>query len=287
MKVLITGANGQLGTDLCKVFQGYDTIPLTHADIEITDVDSIKKQLSKYKPDVIINTAAYVRVDDCEIYPEKAFLVNGVGVKNVAKVAQNEGTILFHISTDYVFDGKKKEPYTEDDIPNPINTYGISKLAGEYYAKLAEKYYIIRVSSLFGVAGASGKGGNFVETMIKKAKNKEKIAVVDDMIMSPTYTKDGARVIKKIIEKELPYGIYHASNNGFCSWYEFAKKIFEFLNLNDVEIRPIKSNDLTSKAKRPVFSALENRKLSKYNLKMPDWQEALREYLCEKGYLCL
>jgi len=287
MRVLITGANGQLGTDLCKVFKDeYELVSLTHADIEITDINSVKKALEHCKPDIVINTAAYVRVDDCEIYPEKAFLVNAVGVKNIAELSHILGAALVHISTDYVFDGKKGAPYTEDDTPNPINTYGISKLAGEYYAKLTEKYYIIRVSSLFGVAGAREKGGNFVETMIKKAKNKEKIAVVDDMIMSPTYTKDAARMIKKIIEKNLPYGIYHAANEGFCSWYEFAKKIFEFLNLN-VELKSIKARDLNLRAKRPVFSALGNEKLSKYVFKMPNWQKALKEYLWEKEYFQL
>ncbi len=301
MKVLITGANGQLGCDLCKAFQDYNTtlshqppttnqqlsyelIPLTHADIEITDTDSVKKALESHKPDIVINTAAYVRVDDCEIYPEKAFLVNAVGVKNIAEASQALGATLVQISTDYVFDGEKGAPYTEEDAPNPINTYGISKLTGEHYAKLVEKYYIVRVSSLFGVAGASGKGGNFVETMIKKAKNKEKITVVDDMIMSPTYTKDAARVIKKIIEENLPYGIYHTANEGFCSWFEFARKIFDFLNLN-ADLKPIKTRDLTLRAKRPVFSALENKKLSKHNLKMPPWQKALETYLSEKGYL--
>jgi len=316
MKVLITGANGQLGTDLCKVFkdidiicpnQGpttknqepttknqqpttknqqptYKLIPLTHADIEITDINSVKKALKSYKPDIVINTAAYVRVDDCEIYPEKAFLVNAIGVKNIAEISQTLGATLVQISTDYVLDREKDSPYTEDDTPNPINTYGISKLAGEHYAKLAEKYYIIRVSSLFGKAGASGKGGNFVETMIKKAKNKEKIAVVDDMIMSPTYTKDAARMIKKIIEKNLPYGIYHAANEGFCSWYEFTKKIFEFLDL-EVDLKPISAKDLTRKAKRPIFSALKDKKLQRYDLNMPSWQEGLEQYLYEKNYL--
>ncbi|NQS89187.1 dTDP-4-dehydrorhamnose reductase [Patescibacteria group bacterium] len=284
MKILITGANGQLGTDFCKIFQDCDVIPLTHADIEITSMDSVEKALDQHKPDVVINTAAYVRVDDCETHPEKAFLVNAVGVKNIAEASQALGATLVRISTDYVFDGKKSTPYTEDDTPNPINIYGISKLAGEQYAKLAERYYIIRVSSLFGIAGARGKGGNFVETMIKKAKSKEKITVVDDVIISPTYTKDTARVIKKIIEEGLPYGIYHAANTGYCSWYEFTKKIFELLKWS-TDLNPIKTEDLTLKAKRPIFSALENRKLPSYSLKMSNWHEALREYLYEKDHL--
>lgn len=284
MKILIIGANGQLGTDLCKVFQIFEVIPLAHTDIEITDVDSIEKVFNKYKPNVVINAASYIRVDDCELQPEKAFLVNAIGAKNVAFATRDLKAMLIYISTDYVFDGEKRQPYTEEDTPNPINTYGISKLAGEYYTKLAEKYYIFRISSLFGAAGARGKRGNFVDTMIKKEKNKEKISVVDNIIMSPTYTKDTARIIRKIIEKNLPYGVYHTSNSGFCSWYAFTKMIFEILNLN-IELKPIKTQDLTLRAKRPIFSALESEKLPKYNLKMPEWQEALKEYILEKGYL--
>ncbi|MCD6317895.1 dTDP-4-dehydrorhamnose reductase [Candidatus Aerophobetes bacterium] len=283
MKVAIIGSKGQLGSDLVKVFDKSDVIPLTHDQIEVKDYTSCKKIID-LSPDVVINTAAFHKTDDCEDNPLETFKVNAIGSKNVADVCKRIKAVYVYISTDYVFDGEKGAPYTEDDTPNPINTYGISKLAGEHYAKLAEKYYIIRVSSLFGKAGASGKGGNFVETMIKKAKNKEKITVVDDMIMSPTYTKDAARAIKKIIEEDLPYGIYHASNSGFCSWYEFARKIFELLNL-DVDIKPIKTKDLTLRAKRPVFSALESKRLSKYGLKIPNWQKALRDYLHEKGYL--
>jgi len=283
MKVAIIGSKGQLGSDLVKAFDKSDVISLAHEQIEVKDYTSCEKIID-LSPDVVINTAAYHKTDTCEDNPLETFSVNAIGSRNVADICSKIKAIYVYISTDYVFDGEKGVPYTEEDSPNPINTYGISKLAGEHYAKLAEKYYIIRVSSLFGVAGASGKGGNFVETMIKKAKNKEKITVVDDMIMSPTYTKDAARAIKKIIEKDLPYGIYHAANEGFCSWYEFARKIFELLNL-DVDIKPIKTRDLTLKAKRPVFSALKNEKLLKYGLKMPSWQEALKKYLYEKGYL--
>ncbi|MEM3587447.1 MAG: sugar nucleotide-binding protein, partial [Candidatus Jordarchaeaceae archaeon] len=155
---------------------------------------------------------------------------------------------------------------------------------GECYARFAEKYYIIRVSSLFGVAGASGKGGNFVETMLRKAEKGEEIKVVDDMVMSPTYTKDAALMIKNIIEGKLPFGVYHCSNKGYCSWYEFAKSIFQSLNL-DANLNPIKTEELIQKAKRPKFSALESEKLAKYGLEMREWKEALREYLKEKGYL--
>ena len=173
----------------------------------------------------------------------------------------------------------------ESDLPNPINVYGLSKYAGEIFTRnYSSKYYIVRVSSLYGVKGARGKGGNFVETMIQKAKNGEEIRVVDDIIMSPTYTRDTAIAIKEIIGKKLPYGIYHATNSGFCSWYEFANAIFSFMNF-DITIKPITSRELNLKAKRPENSSLESEKLEKHGIKLRAWKDALKDYLREKGYL--
>jgi len=194
------------------------------------------------------------------------------------------GATTIFISTDYVFDGSKSEPYTEDDAPNPINTYGISKLAGELYTKQNPKHYIIRVASLFGVAGASGKSGNFIETMIAKAKRNEPINVVDDMWMSPTYTKDAAAAIKRIIEAKLPFGIYHVTNQGYCTWFQFAQEIFKMTKLKPT-LTPIKTSQLPMKAKRPQFSALKSIRLPKYGIKMRNWREALYDYLVEKGHI--
>lgn len=263
----------------------YETTGLTHKEVEVTDYKSCQI-IKEYRPDFIINTAAFIKVDQCEEEPLKAFSVNAIGAKNVAAVSKEIGAVTVFISTDYVFDGFKGEPYTEDDVPNPINTYGISKLAGELYTKQNPKHYIIRVASLFGVAGASGKGGNFVETMIAKAKRGEQISVVDDMWMSPTYTRDAALAIKRIIEAELPYGIYHVTNEGCCTWFQFAKEIFKITNLNPA-LTPIKTSQLQMKAKRPKFSALRSVKLPKYGIKMRDWKEALYDYLVEKGHISL
>jgi len=285
MKVAIIGAKGQLGSDLVKAF-GEDAIPLTHEDLDVTEFESLKI-LKDLKPDVIINTAAYVRVDDAELYPEKAFQVNAIGALNVARIANEIGAVNVYISTDYVFDGTKGEPYIEEDVPNPLNVYGLSKYAGEIFTRnYSTKYYVIRVASLYGKAGASGKGGNFVEFMIQKAKNREEIRVVDDMFMSPTYTRDVARTLKKFLEIKPEFGTYHIVNEGYCSWYEFTKAIFEIL-MWDVEIKPIKSSELKRLAKRPRFSALKNEKLEKIGLSMRHWREALEEYLKEKGYLSL
>jgi len=283
MKVAIIGANGQLGTDLVEVF-GEEAISLTHKDLDVTDFESLKL-LKELKPDVIINTAAYVRVDDAELYPERAFQVNAVGALNVARIANEINAINIYISTDYVFDGTKGKPYTEEDAPNPISVYGLSKYAGEIFTRnYSPKHYVIRVASLYGKAGASGKGGNFVEFMIQKAKKREEIRVVDDQFMSPTYTKDVARTLKKFLELKPEFGVYHMTNEGFCSWYEFTKAIFEILGW-DVEIKPIKSSELKRLAKRPMFSALENMRLNELGLRMKPWKRALREYLEEKMHI--
>lgn len=283
MKITIIGANGQLGTDLMEIFSSYNAIPLTHSQIEITQFESCLI-LKDIKPDIIINTAAFHKVDACEDNVLKSFLVNAIGAKNVAKICEDIKAINIYISTDYVFDGEKKTPYKESDEPNPINVYGISKYAGELFTKnYCSQYYIIRVASLFGKAGASGKGGNFVETMIKKAKEQE-LKVINDIIMTPTYTKDCAQMIKIILEKELPYGIYHLTNQPACSWFDFAVEIFKILKMN-VSITPITSDEFVFKANRPKNSALISEKLPIYNLKMRLWKNALKDYLKEKGYL--
>ncbi|KUK16871.1 dTDP-4-dehydrorhamnose reductase [Thermococcus sibiricus] len=287
MRVAIIGANGQLGSDLVEVFgedSSFEVVPLTHSDLDVTILDTLEV-LKELKPDVIINTAAYVRVDDAELYPEKAFQVNAIGALNVARAAEEINAVNVYISTDYVFDGSKGEPYTEEDSPNPVSVYGLSKYAGEIFTRnYSRKHYIIRVASLYGKAGARGKGGNFVEFMIQKAKRGEEIRVVDDQFMSPTYTKDVARTLKKLLELKPEFGVYHMVNEGFCSWYEFTKAIFEILGW-EVDVKPIKSDELKRLAKRPKFSALRNKKLDGLGLKMGPWKEALEEYLREKGYI--
>jgi len=286
MRIAVIGSTGQLGTDLMKALQdSHDVIGFTHENLEVSDYNSCLK-LEEHHPDVIINTAASHKTDQCEDDLVKTFSVNTIGARNVAMISKEIGAITVFISTDYVFDGNKKEPYTEDDPTNPINSYGISKLAGELYTKQNPKHYIVRVASLFGKAGASGKGGNFVETMITKAKKNETISVVNDMWMSPTYTRDTANMLKKVIEMKLPFGTYHMTNQGRCTWFQFAKEIFKIVNLNPT-LMPIKTHQLQVKAPRPLFSALENARLSKYGLQMREWRAALQEYLVEKGHLII
>ena len=292
MKVAIIGANGQLGSDLVKVF-GEEAIPLTHRDLDVTNFESLKI-LNELKPEVVINTAAYVRVDDAEVEVEKAFQVNAIGALNVAKVCNEINAVNVYISTDYVFDGAKGEPYEEDDVPNPINVYGLSKYAGEILTRnfslkkktLPKKYYVIRSSSLYGKAGARGKGGNFVEFMIQKARSGEELKVVDDQFMSPTYTKDVAVMLKKLLATKPEFGVYHIVNEGYCNWYDFTKEIFNIVGGDaQIQITPIRSSELKRLARRPVFSALKNKKLDDLGLRMRDWKGALKDYLVEKGWM--
>ena len=282
--VAIIGSTGQLGSDISETF-GNLALPLSHDEIEVKDVNSCRRVLKSIDADTVINCAAYVKVDDSEDHPDEAFMVNAIGARNVALICNERQMKNVYISTDFVFDDNKKEPYQEDDPPNPINIYGLSKYAGEILTRnYCTKFYIIRSASLYGIKGARGKGGNFVDWMVEKATNNEPIKVVDDVVMSPTYAKDAAEMIKNILEKELPYGIYHVTNHGYCSWFDFAKKILEFLDI-DAKLFPINSDELNRKAKRPKFSALESSKLNGFGLRLRNWEDALKDYLIEKGYL--
>ena len=288
MRILITGANGQLGADLCKVLQDRALTPLTHTDVDIADMDSVKDVFRKYRPDIVINTAAFVRVDDCESDKDKAYLVNAFGAQNLAVVSQEIGAKLVHISTDYVFGGESEPrttPYTEFDTPVPLSIYGKSKLAGENLVQhLCSKYFIIRTSGLFGIAGSSGKGGNFVETMLRLGRERDELKVVNDQVFSPTHTKDLAKKIAQLITTEY-YGIFHITNKGVCSWYEFTKEILRLAGLT-VSVVPITSDQYPQKARRPCFSVLDNYHLRLLGMDdMRPWQEALKDYLREKGHI--
>ena len=277
MKVVLIGANGQLGSDICRTKpDGIEFIPLRKTDLDITDRDKQREVFMRINPQVVINTAAYHKTDECEDNPELSFRVNAIAVRDMANICNELGAVLMHISTDYVFDGNNKNHlYTEGDIPNPINTYGASKYAGEIFIRNSlTRYYIARTASLYGKAGASGKGGNFVYTMLKKGREGAALKVIDDMFMSPTYTADAAKQIWKIISEKLPYGIYHITNSGYCSWYEFAKKILETAGLKN-EIIPVSHIEYKTKARRPLWSPLATAK----DIKMRKWEEALKDFI--------
>jgi dTDP-4-dehydrorhamnose reductase len=286
VKILLIGANGQLGTDLRKTNPSHEVIGLTRADGDIANGTRVRELLRQHAPEVVINTAAYHRVDDCEDEPEKAFHGNIVGPRALAEACAEIGARMVHYSTDYVFDGKKKLPYRESDRPGPLSVYGVSKLGGEYLVTAAsDAHIVIRTASLFGTAGSSGKGGNFVETMIQKAAAEKSVSVVDDIIMSPTYTLDLAATTWKLLEKDVPGGLYHVANGGTCSWFEFTRKIFSLLGINTPLI-PIRAADTGRKARRPAYSALGSERFPDLGIPPPRvWQEALKSYLIEKGHL--
>ena len=288
MKVMVIGANGQLGTDLCKEFNPVELVPLTHSDIEVADIESVKQAFARHQPEVVINTAAFHRVDDCESNQDKAFLVNALGARNVAVLARESGVKLVYISTDYIFGGES-EPratlYTEFDTPVSPNVYGRSKLVGEGLVQhLCHRYFIIRASGLFGVAGSSGKGQNFVETMLRLAKEKSELRVVDDQIFSPTYTKDLAGKIAQLINTEY-YGIFHVTNSGVCSWCQFAAEILRLVG-SKTPVIPITSVEYPQTARRPAFSVMDNYHLRLLGMDdMRPWSEALRDYMVAKGHI--
>lgn len=271
MKILIIGAKGMLGHDLVAEFEkDHEVIGEDIDKIDITREDEVNKKIVQLKPDIVINAAAFTDVDGCESNKEICMKVNGQGVGYLAKACSKLGIILVHYSTDYVFDGKKKEGYKEGDKPNPINIYAQSKALGEKeLAKFTDKYYLIRSSWLYGK-----QGKNFVETMLNLAKEGDKIEVVNDQFGKPTYTRDLAKRTREIAEEKKDFGIYHVTNEGTTSWYEFTKKIFKLAGI-DIEVKPVATEHFPRPAKRPKYSALINTKLPK----MRSWEDALKDYL--------
>jgi dTDP-4-dehydrorhamnose reductase len=286
VRIAIIGADGQLGSDLVKVLRPlHDLIPLTWADVEVTSPESVEAMLRAHRPALVMNMAAFHKVDVCEDEVEQTFAVNTYGARILALACRAHNAVLLHMSTDYVFGGDqtRSTPYVETDAPAPINAYGISKLAGEFFVRyLMDRYYILRVCGLYGVAGSAGKGGNFVELMLRLAREGKPIKVVDDQRLTPTCTVDVAHQIASLIETGR-YGLYHATSQGDCTWYEFAAEIFRQSGL-PANLSRAKTGDFGEKATRPAYSVLENRALQAIGLdQMRPWQDALAAYLCERN----
>jgi len=272
MKVIVTGAKGMLGTDLVLALAktDFEVIAWDLADFDITNKKDMEKLIAE-KPNVVINCAAYTNVDLAETEKEKCALINIEGVKNLTLACKECSSTLVQISTDYVFDGSK-ESYDENDIKNPINYYGETKAKGEdFILSNLKNYYIVRTSWLFGK-----NGKNFVDTISKLAKEKQELKVVDDQKGKPTFTKDLSVALIKLISTKMPFGIYHITNSGICSWFLFAKEIVELNKLNCI-VKPCTTLDFPRPAKRPKFSVLNN---NKFNL-LRSWESALKEYLGE------
>src|SRR5688500_5758821 len=292
-RVALIGSNGQLGNDIGRLWQtsdlgkrGDQLIGLVHADIEVTDQDQVRSILSGIQPSLVINTSAFHRVDDCETQPLQALEVNGLGVKDLAESCRELGAVLMHFSTDYVFGGDSSKAYTETDAALPVSAYGISKVAGEQYLRylMPEDHILIRSSGLYGVAGASGKGGNFVETMLRFVRDGKPIRVVNDQVTTPTYTLDLAETLITLLERD-GRGTVHITNQGACSWYEFAGHIFSTLGIQ-ADLKPVSSAEFNAPARRPAYSVLANTSLHRLGIPQPrPWQEALADYLRLKGRL--
>ena len=276
-KVLVIGKNGMLGTELYEILNNnasYIIKGTTLEDLDICNQSQVVEIVSDFEPNYIINCAAYTNVDACESNTELANNINGYAIKNLAEAANSVNATLIQISTDYVFNGNLPldQIYTEDMETEPVNAYGVSKLIGEENAKIAKKYYILRTAWLYG------NGKNFVRTMLNLSKTHDEINVVSDQFGSPTSTTTLCEIIEQILEKEPKYGIYHATNEGFISWYDFAKKIFEIKNIN-IKVNPILSKDYPTPAKRPFNSKLSKEKLHNTGIFPKDYEIALRKYL--------
>ncbi len=281
MSILITGGKGQLGKDLAKELteRGIENIPVDIEEMDITDEKAVKEFISSYVKerslDAVIHCAAYTAVDRAEDEEELAYKINAVGTKNVAEACKENDIKLMYISTDYVFDGEGERPWQPDDKRAPLNVYGKTKYEGELFVQQLEKFFTVRISWVFGL-----HGNNFIKTMLKLGKERDELNVVDDQIGSPTYTKDLSVLLADIIQTDK-YGIYHASNEGLCSWYEFAKEIFSQAGLN-VKLNPVDSSAFPVKAKRPHNSRMDKSKLVQNGFKpLPDWKDALRRYIEE------
>jgi dTDP-4-dehydrorhamnose reductase len=282
MRVAVIGADGQLGTDLSQAFEqnGDDVHGLGHAEVEITSPESVEDALSKIGPDLVVNTAAFHQVEQCESQTAKAFAVNACGVRNLAVAVARLGAVIIHLSTDYVFDGSKGTPYLETDLPRPLNAYGTTKLAGEHFVSSASpRHFVVRTSALYGKHPCRAKGGlNFVELMRKLAKDDKEIKVVNNEFVTPTATLELAKQIVQLSRSDA-FGLYHATAEGSCSWYEFAREIFE-LTGTGARLKVAGATDSPPKVRRPKYSVLENAALKSLGMNVfRNWRDGLKDYL--------
>jgi dTDP-4-dehydrorhamnose reductase len=270
VKILITGSRGQLGQELVETLpeRGHEVVALSRSELDVADREAVQRSIEAYSPELVINAAAYTNVDGCETEMDLAYLVNALGPRNLAQACERRGCQLLHVSTNYVFDGESDRPYEPFDPPNPISAYGRTKLAGEEYVKhLLNRWYIVRS------AGVYGRGHNFVRTMLRVATERDVLKVKSDEFISPTYARDLAWGIAEVVESG-GYGLYHLTNAGSCSWYEFAREIFRLAGVG-VEVAPIPGSEYPLPAARPANGLLS----SLGSLELHHWKEALADYL--------
>ena len=279
MRILITGGKGRLAAALVAALSHDEVIALDHAHLDITNHDRVNAVVHDVRPDVVVNTAAFHQVDLCETEPERSFAVNAAAPQRLAAICKGVGALLVHMSTDYVFDGQKREPYTEEDRVDPLSVYGASKAAGEMALRCAtDRHLIVRTTGLYGPGGTAGGRINFVERMLRLAAEGEPISVVHDQILTPSYTHDVAEVVAQLIYLDSS-GTYHATNGGQCSWYEFAAEIFRLAS-QQPDLSPTTQAERPMPARRPAYSVLAHQGLRRLGVPEPrPWQDALREYM--------
>ncbi|MBI1866268.1 MAG: dTDP-4-dehydrorhamnose reductase [Candidatus Staskawiczbacteria bacterium] len=280
-KILLIGKNGQLGSEIIKdAFSfGFEIVGFEQEELDVINHLQVKEKIEKIKPDIVINTSAYQVILLCEANPSLAMAVHFIAVQNLARVCQENNVIFVTYSSDYVFDGEKGAPYDEEDLPNPLQVYGLSKLAGEYAALHVYPggVFVVRTCGLYGGKKGSPEKGNFVLNIIKEAQDKKVIEVSCEQIVSPAYAGDLSKATLKLLTSEAKSGIYHLVNEGACSWYEFTKEIFTLAGINK-ELKPVDRHGLDGQVKRPKFSALKNTKAKSLGITLPSWQEGLRSY---------
>jgi dTDP-4-dehydrorhamnose reductase len=280
--VVVIGATGQLGSDVVAAFRPERVTGLAHEDLEIDDPEAVRAVLGRLRPEIVVNTAAFHNVPRCESEAARAFAVNAIAPRSLAETCAALGARLVHVSTDYVFDGAKRAPYVEGDRPNPLNVYAASKLAGEYLVlNDGGNHQVVRSSGLYGLRPCRAKGGNFIDTMFKLARERPEVRVVNDEVLTPTFTADLAEQIR-VLALEGPSGLFHATNQGSCSWYEFARAIFELGGL-ETPLAPTTVEEFKSPVRRPLYSVLDNAALRAAGLdRMRPWLDALRDYMRQR-----
>jgi dTDP-4-dehydrorhamnose reductase len=283
--VVVVGATGQLGSDLVEAFATERVHGLGHEDLDIGDAAATRRVLERLRPAVVVNTAAFHNVPKCETEVEQAYALNAVAPHRLARLCTELDARLVHVSTDYVFDGGKLAPYVETDRPAPLNVYGTSKLAGEYEAlNGGSRHQVVRSSGLYGVRPCRAKGGNFIDTMYRLAAQQPEVKVVNDEVLTPTFTADLAAQIRTLA-LDGPPGLYHATSQGSCSWYEFARAIFDLGGLT-TPLHPTSVTDFAAPVRRPFYSVLENAALAAAGLdRMRPWREALADYMGRRARL--
>ena len=284
MNILLIGRTGQLGGSILSENTLHRIYSPDRTELDIESKESCERAVAKLRPDVVINTAAFHNVPQCEVEPRRAFEVNCLAVRDLVLICKKAGILLVTFSTDYVFGGEQNMPYREDGQTKPLQIYGMSRLAGEMavMATAPQHVVVIRTCGLYGLSGASSNGGNFVDKRIADAQTNSKLKMGCDQVVSPTYTVDLAKAVLKLIEHpQIVPGIYHIVNEGYCTWFEFTKAIYELMGIN-VSVRPVDRGGMNGEMRRPLYSVLANTKARAFGITLPHWRDALGRYLTEK-----